>query len=99
MSATRIPAEVFHPSVFIQEEMDARGWSREELAIRMGGDPVVNLLSIDLYFEVGPVESDLRIGDCNDFARAFNCEAAFFRNLEAAWLNGGTTPATRPEEG
>lgn len=33
---TRKPAEVFPPSDFIKEEMDARGWSREALAEKMG---------------------------------------------------------------
>lgn len=82
----RVPAEVWHPSVFIQEEMDARGWDRDELARRMGGDWSVSRLSLDLYFEVGPTKPGIRLGDGEDFARAFGVPAEFFRNLEAAWL-------------
>lgn len=76
-----------HPSVFIIEEMVARGWDRWELARRMGGDHRQRCLEIDLYFEAGPGEPDLRIGDGEDFALAFGCPAEFFRNLEAAWLS------------
>jgi hypothetical protein len=75
-----------HPSEFIAEEMEARGWDRWELARRMGGDYRMRRLEIDLYFEVGPGERNLRIGDGEDFARAFGVSAEFFRNLEAAWL-------------
>ena len=81
----RRPAEAFHPSVFICEEMEARGWDRWDLAHRMGGDPATNRLSIDLYLEVGPREPNLLIGDGEDFARAFGTSAEFWRNLETAW--------------
>jgi hypothetical protein len=82
----RVPAEAFHPSVFIIEEMEARGWGRWELARRMGGDYGQRRLEIDLYFDVGPQEPGLRIGDGEDFARAFGVDAEFFLNLETAWL-------------
>jgi len=80
------PAEAFHPSVFIRDEMEARGWDRIELANRMGGDWRHRLLELDLYFEAGPHEPNLRIGDGKDFSRAFGISAEFFRNLETAWL-------------
>lgn len=84
--AERIPAEVSHPSVFIQEEMDARGWDRDQLALRMGGVFVINRLALDCYFEIGPEETGLRMGDAKDFERAFDVSAEFFLNLEKAWL-------------
>jgi plasmid maintenance system antidote protein VapI len=80
-----------HPSIFIQEEMRARGWSRSELARRMGGDHRFNRLCIDLYFLVGPDEPNLRIGNGENFARAFGVPAEFFRNLETAWLKRVST--------
>ena len=82
----RTPAECWHPSVFIQEEMDARGWDRDELARRMGGDFGDVRIGLDFYFEIGPETPDLRIGDGEDFARAFGVDAEFFLALEAAWL-------------
>jgi hypothetical protein len=75
-----------HPSIVIQTEMVARGWTRDELAIRMGGDFGINRLALDLYLEIGPDEKDLRIGDGEDFARAFGVSAEFFLSLEKAWL-------------
>jgi HTH-type transcriptional regulator/antitoxin HigA len=33
---TRRPAQLFHPSEFIRDELEARGWSVAELARRMG---------------------------------------------------------------
>lgn len=83
---TREPAQVFHPSVFIREEMKARRWDRRQLARHMPGDYVVNLLSVRLYLDVAPTEPDLRIGDGEDFGAAFGVPGEFFRNLEAAWL-------------
>jgi hypothetical protein len=75
-----------HPSFFIKKEMRARGWNRTRLAYRMGGDVIINRLSIELYFEVGPTEPNLRIGSGEDFGRAFGVPAEFFLNLERAWL-------------
>jgi hypothetical protein len=78
---------VSHPSVFIQEEMDARGWDRWELARRMGGDYRMKRLVIDLYFEVGPEKTNMRLGKTGEnFAKAFDVSPEFFRNMEAAWL-------------
>jgi hypothetical protein len=82
----RAPAEVFHPSVFILEEMEARGWDQWELSRRMGGDAQINYVGLEFYFEIGPIEPDLRLGDGEDFARAFGTSAEFWRNLEDAWL-------------
>jgi len=82
---TRIPAECFHPSEYIQDELDARGWTLDDLATRMGGDRALNRLSLSLYFTVGPGEPDLLLGDCIDLQRAFGVSAQFFRNLEKSW--------------
>jgi plasmid maintenance system antidote protein VapI len=85
-TAERIPAECWHPSVFMQEEMDARGWTRDDLATEMRcPNWGVTRLSLDLYFEAGPVEPDMLLGDGEDFARAFGTSAEFWLNLEAAW--------------
>ena len=79
--------DVPHPSVFIQEEMDARGWDRWALAHRMGGDPRIKHLELDMYFEVGPEKTTMRMGPTgDDIARAFDVSPEFFRNMERAWL-------------
>lgn len=89
--ATPTPAEVFHPSVYIEDEMAARGWDRDTLAYRMSScseDLAVNRLALDLYLDVGPREPGLRIGDAADLERAFGIDAAFFLELERRWLEG-----------
>jgi plasmid maintenance system antidote protein VapI len=81
--------EPIHPSVFIQEEMDERGWSREELANRMGTERCVrNILVLDLYFEVGPTRTNCRLGEdtARRLAAAFGTSPDLFLNLERAWL-------------
>lgn len=80
-------APVEHPTVFIQEELDARGWDRWDLAHHMGGVIAINKLSLDMYFEVGPDQPDLLLGDetANQLGRAFGVSPEFFLNLHAAW--------------
>lgn len=76
-----------HPSTFIQEEMDARGWDRTNLAVQMGGDAGMNLLCLDMYFIVGPTALDLILGDdtASQLAVAFDVSAAYFLGLEKSW--------------
>lgn len=79
--------DIPHPSVFIQEELDGRGWDRWELARRMGGDYLTRLLEIDLYFEAGPEKTNMRLGKtAENLAVAFDVSAEFFRNMEIVWL-------------
>lgn len=88
MSASSKPAEKFHPSEYIREEMEERGWSQSDFARHMGGDWQLNMVALDFYLDIGPEESGLRIG--NDTAAqlgaAFGTSAELFLNLEKAWL-------------
>lgn len=89
MSPTRFPAgEVPHPSVFVAEEVAARGWTPDELALRLGGYRDMNVLALCMYFAVGPTHTNCRIGDSLAAAldRAFDVSPGYFLNLEAAWL-------------
>jgi hypothetical protein len=97
MRSEREPAECPHPSIFIQEEMETRGWDRWTLARHMGGDYRLRRLEIDLYFEVGPDEPNMRLGRTGkDIARVFDVSPEFLHNLEAAWLKSqGIPPAGR----
>lgn len=36
LSVKRLPAEVFHPSEYIRDELEARGWSVEQFTIMAG---------------------------------------------------------------
>lgn len=92
MSA-RIPAEVFRPGIFLQEEMDARGWSDHDVAIRMGGitekETIVNELSVQALREgwVFPDDPDPEIGPkmAEELGTAFGTSADFWLNLDRAW--------------
>lgn len=33
MQVNRLPAEVFHPSEYIRDEVDERGWTREQFCV------------------------------------------------------------------
>lgn len=98
----RIPAEAFHPSVIIQDEMVARGWDRSMLALQMGGglecgphEFCRHKLRLDIYFEIGPVRKNCRLGDAlaRDLAAAFDVAPDYFINLEKAWLAHPSTQA------
>lgn len=90
MTKTTVPAEVFHPSVFILEEMDERGWDRDMVAMRMSPEFGKNRLTLDLYLDLGPEKTNMRLGEktTTALARAFGTSAEFWTNLEAAWLRG-----------
>lgn len=90
---TRTPAEAFHPSTFILEEMAAREWTLDDLAGRMGGDRATMRAALDLYISVH--SSNLSLGKIADaLALAFGVPADHFTRLERdywAWVEA-TTP-------
>lgn len=73
-----------HPSSFVLEELEARGWSLDRLAIEMGGDASLNRLALDFWIEVQ--QPNCVMGEMADqFAVAFGVSPELFKNLEAAW--------------
>ncbi len=101
MSEDFLPAEVFHPSEHIRDEMSARGWTRADVANRMGMECCVrNLFAWDLYLEAGPQFPGMRLGQdtAERLGRAFDVSPQYFLNLEAAWLIGVGVEA-QTEEG
>jgi hypothetical protein len=85
---TREPAEVFHPSTYIAEELEARGWTIGDLAKRLPGDYGTNHLALEMYLMVGACEG-MHMGDmAPDISKAFGVSPDFFSNLERAWLAG-----------
>lgn len=84
-----------HPSTFIVEEMKARGWTVDRLAIAMGSDNAdfmagvaINNLALDMYITVGPDHRDVRLGPTmtTQLAVAFGTSVEFWSNLEKAWV-------------
>ena len=57
----RLPLQADHPSWFIQEELDERGWTLDDLALHMKGDFGIDRLALDFYFEVGPTTPNMRM--------------------------------------
>ena len=80
--------ERFHPSEFIREEMEARGWDDVDTARRMGGDPATSLLELQMYLAVGETgDPRLRLGStAQKLSQAFGTSAKFWLNLERAFL-------------
>ena len=76
----RIPADVFPPCQFIEEELEERGWSREVLAQEMG-------CSLRLVEEILANKRRLTLMTACMLANAFGTGATFWRNLQSAYDN------------
>ena len=90
-----------HPSEFIQDELEARGWSIEILAVHMAGFEIEkNKLTLDLYSTIGPEETSMRIGDetAEKLSAAFGISAEFFINLEKSWLKANGVDPLPPQD-
>jgi len=96
--ADRIPAEAFHPSEFIKDELEARGWTMSDLARRMTGDYGINYVALDFYLGIGAETPGLRLGDATDICRAFGVDEKYLANLERAWLDHPSTKAMAAKE-
>jgi hypothetical protein len=82
-----IPSET-HVSEFIQDELDARGWTLEHLAHQMGGDYGLNLLSLQMLNAVHDPNLLLdKETDCG-IARAFGVSDGLFIGLHESWRHG-----------
>lgn len=82
-----VPCET-HVSEFIQDELDARGWTLEHLAHQMGGDYGLNLLSLQMLYAVH--DPNLLVDEETDrgIARAFGVSDGLFIRLHEAWRRG-----------
>jgi len=91
--------EAFHPSIFIADELEARGWSLDDLAQRMPGDFGVNRLALDFYMTIGAETPTMRLGEsAAGIAAAFDVSPELFLNLEKAWVEHPTTKAMALKE-
>lgn len=86
--------EPFHVAEYIEDEMRARGWSRDELATRMvppkSLDPLdhdvwgVTRLALDLLLDVR--DPGVILGEqAEQLARAFGTSVEVWSNLHEAW--------------
>ena len=95
-----VPAEVFHPSIFIKDELEARDWTIGDLVKLMPGDYGVNYVTLEFYLDLGPEEPGLTMGSqAADISRAFGCDEDFFGNLERSYLEHPLTKAAIAGDG
>ena len=85
-------AEVWHPSVFIKEEMAERGWTLLDTVLRMkrydsAKELGTALLSWEMYLEIGPQNRNMELGDemAQELAAAFDVNPQTFLNLHESW--------------
>lgn len=89
-----VPAEVFPPGEFIEDEMKARGWDETEVARRMGDDGSlkersINLCLVHMIMAVRDTGVILDEDSAAKFGRAFGTSPQFFLNLDAYWRKFG----------
>lgn len=84
----RIPAQVFCLAELLSDELVERGWTTDDVALRMGGDEnqfIRDLLGINLIMCVH--RDGLLIGDhlFDGLTKVFDVDPMFFRNIDTAW--------------
>ena len=83
-----VPVEVFPPGEFLQEELEARGWSQREFA-EILGRPVAAVN------EIIKGKRSITPATAKEFAAALGTSPFFWLNLEAAYQLHATEPPPR----
>ena len=94
MNTRHIPAEVFPPGEFVREELEARGWTQEDLAEILGRP-------LRLVNEVIMAKRGITPETANGLAAAFGTSPQVWMNLESIYRlsldNARQTSAKRVE--
>jgi hypothetical protein len=87
----RRPASVWPLASFVCEEMQARGWNTDDVAMRMGSatDEEFGTDLLAFGFLMSVQDDGLLIGDemFRKLSLAFGASEDYFRNLDSAWRN------------
>lgn len=82
------PAELFHVGVYIADELEARGWTTADAAKRMGGDPAVDELALDLWIACGDTEHLVMSDECaRSLSLAFGISPEVWMNLHKSFVD------------
>lgn len=81
----RVPAEVFPPGEFIREELEARGWTQEDLAQIMGRP-------LRLVNELVNAKKQITPETARGLAEAFGTDALYWMNLDSAYRLSNAGP-------
>jgi HTH-type transcriptional regulator / antitoxin HigA len=81
-----IPAQTFHPGVFIKEEIDERGWTQGDLAAIIGRP-------IQVVNELIAGKKAITADTARALGEAFGTGPEFWMNLESSWRLSQATPA------
>jgi plasmid maintenance system antidote protein VapI len=79
------------PSEILAEELEARGWTAQDLATQVYA-PGTNewslmVLAVEMYLAVGTTTVNVRLGSLADeLGKALGTSVELWRNLETAWL-------------
>ena len=79
MNEERKPAEVWPPSVFVREELNARGWNRVELSVQSGLKRGV----IADFMQGGEISLEI----AGALGRAFGTNADYWLNLQQSYYD------------
>lgn len=76
-----------HVGSYIQEELNARGWTVGDCAERMGGDVALNECVLDLLLSAA--DKQIRLGEetAAGLETAFGVKKQTWLNLDEAWRN------------
>jgi addiction module HigA family antidote len=78
VSPDRVPAEVFAPGEFISEEIEARGWTQNDLAIRMG-------CRLRLVKGIIVGKKRITLDMARRLAKAFGTDVLYWLSLDSAY--------------
>lgn len=100
-----LPENAFPVWEYVKDQMDYWEWSRERLAIQMGGNPMVNLCALDMLeaqaeSEPGTNASKVRLGErmARGLGLAFGTSHQLWMNLDESFQRVVNPPAP-PSQG
>lgn len=96
------PAEAFPLGVILQDEMDARGWTSFDVALRMGGstshEVAVDHCCVELALHIRDPDLILDEETARKLGRAFDVNPQYFLNLSAAYREWAKYERDTPDD-